>query len=159
MKNIYKLFFLCLFCFSMSGCSTIIKGSKQNITINSNPAQATIYVNGKLYGKTPAIARLERRNNHFVKIELDGYKPYETTLQRKFNGWIFGNIVFGGVLGIIIDAATGSMYSLSPKLLTAQLNGTGSVHSSLEKYGDDIYLGVVLHADPTWTKIGELEKE
>lgn len=32
------------------------------------------------------------------------------------NGWYVGNILFGGVLGLlIIDPATGAMYSLSTK--------------------------------------------
>ena len=39
------------------------------------------------------------------------------------NGWYVGNIVFGGLLGLlIIDPATGAMYSLSTKDTNVVLN-------------------------------------
>jgi hypothetical protein len=97
---------------------------------------------------------LKRRDNHFVKIEMDGYLPAEIMLARKVSGWIAGNIVFGGVVGIIIDIATGSMYRLTPDQIWAELK-PGIVESSLK---DGIYIGVVLSPNEDWEKIGELER-
>jgi hypothetical protein len=153
----YLLFCVAVMLYGLQGCATIVKGSRQQVTITSNPSQANIYINGRLYGKTPTLARLERKDNHFIKIELEGYHPYETHLDRRFNGWIFGNIVFGGIIGIIVDASTGAMYSLSPNQVSAQLNGPAQ--TNIMKQDDGIYLGVVLEADPSWTKIGTLEKQ
>jgi hypothetical protein len=157
MKKIYLLLCLTVLLGGLQGCATIVKGSKQQVTITSNPSQANIYINGRLYGKTPSLARLDRKDNQFIKIELEGYHPFETHLQRKFNGWIFGNIIFGGIIGIIVDASTGAMYSLTPNQVTAQLSGT--IQTNILKQNDGIYLGVVLNADPSWTKIGTLEKQ
>ena len=139
------------------GCSTIIKGSKQSVIISSNPSEANVYVNGIHLGKTPAMARLMRKNTQLIKIELEGYSPYLTILESRFNGWIFGNIIFGGLVGIIVDAATGSMYSLKPEQVQARFElAQGSL---LEKRGEGIYVGVTLKPDPSWTKIGQLERE
>ena len=43
------------------------------------------------------------------------------------NGWYIANIIFGGLIGLlIIDPATGAMYTLSPKDVNAVLDSTQS---------------------------------
>ncbi len=92
------------------------------------------------------------KKNQKVKIELQGYKPYELILNRKTNGWIWGNILFGGIIGIIIDASSGAMYRLTPDQIEAQLaNGV------VMNRKNDTYIGVVMTADANWEKIGNLE--
>jgi hypothetical protein len=134
-----------------SSCATIINGSRQPISISSNPTSARISIDGIPQGTTPFIANLKRRDNHFIKIEMDGYLPSEVMLARKVSGWIAGNLVFGGIVGIIIDAAT---RRLTPDQVWADLK-PGIVESSLK---DGIYIGVVLTPNEGWEKIGQLEK-
>ncbi len=136
-----------------SSCASIISGSKQNINFNSTPSGATVWVDDVNLGVTPVIAQLERiKKNQKVKIELQGYKPYELILNRKTNGWIWGNILFGGIIGIIIDASSGAMYRLTPDQIEAQLaNGV------VMNRKNDTYIGVVMTADASWEKIGNLE--
>jgi hypothetical protein len=137
----------------LSSCASIVSGSKQNINFNSTPSGATVWVDDVNLGVTPVIAQLERiKINQKVKIELQGYKPYELILNRKTNGWIWGNILFGGIIGIIIDASSGAMYRLTPDQIEAQLaNGV------VMNRKNDTYIGVVMTADANWEKIGNLE--
>jgi hypothetical protein len=137
----------------LSSCASIVSGSKQNINFNSTPSGATVWVDDVNLGVTPVIAQLERiKKNQKVKIELQGYKPYELILNRKTNGWIWGNILFGGIIGIIIDASSGAMYRLTPDQIEAQLaNGV------VMNRKNDTYIGVVMTADANWEKIGNLE--
>ena len=65
-------------------------------------------------GQTPVAPDLKRMDKHIVRIELDGYEPYEFMIDRRVSGWVAGNILFGGLIGVAIDAATGSMYRLDP---------------------------------------------
>ena len=74
------------------------------------------------------------------------------TLTRKTNGWVWGNIVFGGIIGLIIDASSGAMYKLTPEQVNAQL-ANGVVMNKK----NDTYIGVVLVADENWEKIGNIE--
>lgn len=37
------------------------------------------------------------------------------------DGWLFGNLLFGGLICVIVDAATGAMYKLTPNQMAAQL--------------------------------------
>lgn len=136
-----------------SGCATIINGSKQEISISSTPAAAKVIIDGSEAGVTPLITKLTRKDTHLVKITLDGYLPYETAFTRKVDGWIAGNILFGGLIGLAIDAITGGMYKLRPDQINAVLrNGNASF---LQKK-NDLYCIIVLKADPDWQKVGQL---
>lgn len=137
----------------LPSCAAIVSGSKQTIQFNSSPSGAIVWVDGANLGVTPVTTKLERiKKDQKVKIELQGYKPYEMTLTRKTNGWVWGNIVFGGIIGLIVDASSGAMYRLTPDQINAQL-ANGVVMNKK----NDTYIGVVLVADENWEKIGTLE--
>jgi len=138
---------------SLTSCATIVTGSRQKIEICSNPADANVWIDNFCYGKTPMIAELTRDSNHFVRIELDGFMPYEVCLTKNLNGWFFGNILLGGIIGIVVDATTGAMYKLTPDQIHTNLCDCGVVHSKRSK---DSCIAVVLKADPSWEKIGNL---
>ncbi|WP_303918031.1 PEGA domain-containing protein [Draconibacterium sediminis] len=137
-----------------SSCATIISGSRQNVTIASTPSAADVYINGVDMGKTPVTKNLKRNQEYTVLIELEGYLPYETLLTKEFNAWYLGNILIGGLIGLIIDPITGAIYKLSPQDLHARLDG----ETVLQNDGKDMYMAVSLDIDPSWEKIAQLEK-
>ena len=138
----------------MSSCATIVCGSKQMIQFDSTPKAALVTVDGVAIGRTPFQAKLKRGENHTVVITLDGFKTYETKLTRKFNGWYIGNIVFGGLIGIIVDPITGAIYDLSSDRVYAELDN--KVVNATNQNG--LYIGIAMEVDPSWKKIGQLEK-
>ncbi len=149
---VFLLFFsACIF----TRCGTIIHGSRQNIIIVSEPNKANISINGMNVGITPYSARLKRNERHTIKVHLDGYNTYEVTLQRNLDGWVFGNILFGGIIGLVVDVATGSMYRLSPNDILAEIK-RNTASSQLQK--DQLYIAATLTPHTTWEKIGQLEK-
>lgn len=138
----------------LSGCATIFSGSKQRIYFTSNPSAATIFIDETAVGKTPFSMKLKRNQSREVTISLDGYKPYKTKLTKKFNLWYLGNIMIGGAVGFIIDPITGAMFRLSPTKMNAELNKD----LVFNKNKDDIYIAVALEIDPSWQKVGQLER-
>lgn len=138
----------------ISSCATIISGSKQKVNFRSNPAAASIFIDEVEVGKTPFEIKLERKKEHHVMIKLDGYQTYETNLTKKFNAWYIGNILFGGLIGIIIDPITGAIYNLSPDEVNAEM----SKGTAFKVNKSDVYIAVALNIDPNWKKIGQLEK-
>lgn len=137
----------------LTSCATIISGTTQKVSLSSNPSLANVYIDEIKVGKTPYVAKLERKTEHTVKIELAGYKPYETTLTRKFNAWYIGNIFIGGLIGLVVDAATGSIYNLSPNQVNAAM-GNGITFKSNSK---DVYIGVTLNVDKNWVEVAKLQ--
>lgn len=81
--------------------------------------------------------------------------PYEATLSKQLSGWVFGNIVFGGIIGLAVDAISGSIYKLTPDQIQAELRAGSMVQAN---QSTDSYIGVVLKPDPSWEKIGTLIK-
>jgi hypothetical protein len=138
----------------LSSCATIICGSSQHVKFASNPSSATIYIDEVEVGTTPFEINLRRNTEHQVMIKLDGYQPYETTLTKSFNPWYLGNILIGGVIGLIIDPITGAIYNLTPRQVNAELS-KGTAFKTNKK---GIYIAVALVVDKNWKKVGQLEK-
>ena len=76
---------------------------------------------------TPSTVTLKSGAGYFsgekytFNFSKDGYADKTATLDTELNGWYFGNIVFGGFLGmLIIDPASGAMWSL-PDSFTADM--------------------------------------
>lgn len=137
-----------------SSCATIVSGSKQKISFASTPSAASIFIDEVEVGKTPFELKLARNSEHAVMLKLEGYQTYQTKLTKKFNAWYLGNILIGGIIGLVIDPITGAMYNLSPDQINAQLS-KGTVYNSNQK---GVYIAVALNVDPNWKKVGQLEK-
>lgn len=141
-----------------SSCATIISGSKQTVKFSSNPSSASVFIDEVEVGKTPFEMKLARKSEHSVMIKLDGYQTYQTNLTKSFNAWYFGNILIGGLIGLVVDPITGAIYNLTPNKINSEMTKiTDGV--VLKKSGkDDIYIAVALNIDPNWEKVGQLEK-
>jgi hypothetical protein len=138
----------------VAACATIMQGTSQEIGISSQPSGARVTINNEDRGTTPLVADLKRKNNHNVRIEMPNYQPYEMSITKHTSGWVWGNIVFGGIPGLAIDAITGGLYKLRPEEIEAELARTGM--GSIDENGDVLYINVVLEPKPTWERIGTL---
>lgn len=135
------------------GCASIMHGTTQKVGISSSPTGATVTIDNKSYGSTPLFADLNRGEVHIVTIEMAGYAKSQLTLTKSLSGWVWGNILFGGLIGLGVDAISGGLYNLSPEQLNAELGKNGANVSSTK---NGIIVVVVLQPDPAWQKIGDL---
>jgi len=125
-KNI--LIFAAVFCFS--GCASIVSQSSWPVKIASNPNQAKfIIINDKgeaiHNGITPATVTLNSGSGYFdgatyhIKFSREGSKDAYSIIDSTINGWYWVNILFGGIIGLlIIDPVTGAMWKL-PEYISA----------------------------------------
>src|SRR5882724_5849028 len=100
------------------GCASIMHGTSQDVGISSQPSGAEVTLDNAPAGKTPVVTHMKRGDNHILKLELPGYAPYEATFTKSVSGWVWGNILFGGLIGLGVDAITGGLYNLTPEQLT-----------------------------------------
>jgi hypothetical protein len=116
-----------------TGCASIVDGRDKRVKLNSNPPGAKVTVTDKK-GKTVAIQqtpgeiRLKRSSGFFVpakytfRYELDGYYPSQVNVDANLNPWYLGNVVLGGLLGIlIVDPATGAMWTIPSREVNRNL--------------------------------------
>ena len=139
----------------LTGCATIVNHSTQPVKVTSHPSGAFVTIDGAPYGPTPFTTHLLRKETHQIHIQLEGYEPQDVMLTRHVSGWFFGNVLIGGLIGIAIDAMSGSMYKLTPKQIEAELRQQGQM-SLLQE--DGVYIATALEAKGDWQKIGQLAK-
>lgn len=118
---------------ALSGCASIISGGTQPVTIKSVPDGASVTVTNRAgekihNGTTPVTLTLNRGAGYFksetykVEVKKEGYEARQLDIVSTLNGWYIGNILFGGVVGMLaVDPATGAMYSF-PDSVNATLN-------------------------------------
>lgn len=118
---------------TMTGCASIFSGSTQTLTFKSVPDTANITITNKSgekvhTGITPVTVTLKRGNGYFkpaaydVTFKKDGFQTKTIQVTGSVNGWYIGNIIFGGLIGLlIVDPATGAMYTLNPNDINAVL--------------------------------------
>jgi uncharacterized protein YceK len=133
----------------LSGCCSIMHGTRQEIGVSSYPTGARVFVNGSQVGMTPATLELKRNASQRIRLELDGYQPYEMSLTKSTSGWVWGNIIFGGIIGLAVDAIDGALYKLSPEQISAQLS---------RGEGDTFQVKMVNGIPDNAEKVGQMEK-
>jgi len=108
-----------------SGCGTIIHGRSQDVLVTSVPSGATAKV-GDVQVVTPGTVTLKRKETYTVVFTKEGFPERKTSLESTGSWWLLGNAIFGGVVGLIIDLATGGGYKIVPSNLEMDL-ATGVV--------------------------------
>lgn len=151
-----RLYLAVLATASICACGTIMHGSRQDLGISSSPTAASVTIDNLEQGTTPIVAKLSRKDNHIIKIQMAGYQPFEATVTRKVSGWVWGNIVFGGLIGLAVDAISGGLYVLSPEQVSGQLARQGAVVAPTK---DGVYVILVQKADASWERVGSLLPE
>ena len=86
------------------GCATVVHGTRQSVTVTSDPTGATVTVLSQKPGTealersrpgvTPIKLDLTRRDpNIVIRLEKDGCPPVDVRLKRSVSGWTFGNLI------------------------------------------------------------------
>jgi len=106
----------------LSGCfATVFKGRNSSVEMTSVPDGATVYVDGAMVGQTPIKARLKSSTSHTIEFKKDGYKPVTKQISSGIGpGWVILDVAFG-LVPVVVDAATGSWYSLDDDHVKAVL--------------------------------------
>lgn len=126
-----------------SGCATIVGGgSNQAMMLEGAPSEARYTVRSSSgiqmsSGSLPASFTLPRKNEYQVDVSLDGYETRTAAVTRGTNNWIWGNLVFGWVVGFIVDFATGSAYKLEPSFINVTLERAEETVAVLQFLNDD----------------------
>jgi hypothetical protein len=98
----------------LAGCSTIIEGSSQELTVNTNPpaADCGLYREGAKIAEvanTPGSVKIDKTKHDITVLCVkDGYQQATFLNHSGTAGATLGNIIAGGGIGWAVDSATGS---------------------------------------------------
>lgn len=89
-----------------TSCATIMSGSSDDVLIDSRPQGAAFSTNTGAQGVTPQQIVVPSSSDIVVTFEKEGYSTTQGTLRAKTSPWIAGNILAGGLVGLLIDMAS-----------------------------------------------------
>jgi hypothetical protein len=122
MKHNLSIVLLLGIALSTTSCASMFTGTKDSISFTSTPDGAKVIHKGIEKCTTPCTAEIPRSlSKQMVTFEKEGFASKEVKLQKTFNAVTLLNILFGGAIGVGIDAATGSLTKYSPKAYTVEL--------------------------------------
>jgi uncharacterized protein YceK len=126
----------------LGGCASIVSDSKPKVGLYSLPTNANYVIKDSkgsvlLKGVTPGTALLETSRGYFksqsytVTFQKEGYTETTVPLKSTVSGWYWGNLLIGGLIGmLIVDPLTGAMYTL-PDDATGNLSAVALPQASL----------------------------
>ena len=107
---------------AVSGCATIATGTSQAINVSTVPpgASCTLDRVGERVGvvpMTPGTVTVDKTKHDLaVTCAKDGYQTVTVTHEPTFNLAVIGNVVAGGVIGLVVDASTGAIHNYPANL-------------------------------------------
>jgi hypothetical protein len=120
MKKIFGLAVVSMALF-LSSCATLVNGTKQTVSFNSEPSGANVILVNKKgletqIGTTPTVQTIPRKTK-FIKFKAEGYQT--ETFNARENAdvhWLYwldlASCFYGNIFPTIIDLSTGSYIEL-----------------------------------------------
>lgn len=108
-----KLITVSALALTLGACATVTRGTTNSITVNSEPAGAqAVTSNGLTCPSTPCTWDVNRKQEFIVTFTKDGYEDLQVPVATRLAGagaaGFAGNVLVGGLIGMGVDAATGS---------------------------------------------------
>ncbi len=124
--KVLKFFATLLLVVASVSCATIVTRSIYPVDFNSNPQGARLTIENRdgrivFSGHTPTTVHLDasagymRPELYKVTYQQPDSEPIITHIEAVLDGWFFGNLLFGGLIGmLIVDPFSGAMYKIPP---------------------------------------------
>lgn len=117
----FKLSFLAAWCVSLAGCASMVSDNVSRTLIESRPEAARCDLYGHGFNRsvdTPVSLQLPASAAPITVVcQADGHRLASILLDSETDGWIFGNILIGGGIGILVDGARGAGQKYPPTVL------------------------------------------
>jgi hypothetical protein len=124
---------------SLAACATITRGTTEQLMFDSDPPSAMRTSTGLSCPTTPCTIEVSRKSEFLATFSKDGYRSADVLVQTRVAGsgaaGFAGNVLVGGVIGMAVDAGSGSTLehfpspvtaSLVPDVLRGRMKGPGS---------------------------------
>ncbi len=95
-----------------TGCATLFNEGTKSVAMSSNPTGAEVWIDGARRGTTPISLDLNNHTSHTVVFRQEGHQEVTCQLTTSVGaGWVILDVL-GGLIPVIVDAATGKWNSL-----------------------------------------------
>jgi hypothetical protein len=125
-----------------SGCASIVEGTDQSVTVQTSPSGASCELkrDGQVIGvvnPTPGTVTVDKSKDDISVIcKKDGYQDASGAFSSDFQGMTFGNILFGGLIGVAVDASSGAMHEYPASVTVAMAPNSFPNTAERDKFFD-----------------------
>jgi hypothetical protein len=109
----------------LGGCASVTRGHTAQVQINSNPPEATARTSMGHTCTTPCTLQFSRKDEFTVLFTKQGFHSVEIPVKTQLAGagaaGFVGNVIVGGAVGMVVDAASGATLEHVPNPVTATL--------------------------------------
>ncbi len=100
---------------ALTGCATIMDGGPDTINVmtsDGSKVQAQLHTSAGIQHLTlPTFVTVPKSCSDMTIYVMEDKKTNQSSAiaSSSVNPWIFGNIIFGGLIGLAVDGVTGNM--------------------------------------------------
>lgn len=127
-----------------TGCASIMNNGYSGYPVTTDPPGATVVANGVTFVGTPLVLAAKRDMPHMIRIEREGCPALDTVVSSRLSGWVWGNLLLGGIIGLMMDLGSEAAYELHPNHLAVQY---GELHGKCIIAGSSV-MGMQLVQQP-----------
>ncbi len=115
----------------VGACATLTRGTTQAFVVETTPAGAAVKTStGYSCPSSPCTFTVQRKEPFTVTLTKDGYVTHTAMVKSEMAGsgaaGMAGNVLFGGLIGVGVDATSGALNDLTPNPLQVVLQPAGA---------------------------------
>jgi hypothetical protein len=123
---------------SLGGCASIVRGTGEQVAFQSYPEGAEVRLSSGLgCPATPCALEVPRKDAFVATFTKEGYHPEQIHVGTRVSGGggaaLAGNAIFGGIIGVVVDASNGAQLDHNPNPVITHLNPFESVSPPIER--------------------------
>lgn len=125
----------------MSACASIVSGTDSSTYVETKPVDARCRMHGQDFTRevvTPTSVPLPAKASPItIECSADGYQRTIQQVDAEMDGWIFGNLIFGGIIGGVVDVARGAGKKFPPQIQVVLDPATFKSEAERDQYFND----------------------
>ena len=153
-------------CVALTGCGAILNGSSKMIDIQCSPSGTSISANPEIGDYTcPTTLKLQRKHSYVLTFSKEGYNSKKVEIRKGVQaGIIILDVLLTGLIGVIIDATTGSWNNLKPDQVSVSLEkietgvvGPDKIEITMQSSEDDSNTFQIESSEPIKVSIEKID--
>jgi hypothetical protein len=119
MQSLFRAALLALVA-CLPACASIVSGTDSTTYLETKPVDARCRMHGQDFTRevvTPTSVPLPAKASPItVECNAEGYQRTIQQIEASHDGWVFGNLIFGGIVGGVVDIARGAGKKFPPQM-------------------------------------------
>ena len=103
----------------LAGCATVISGTNQTLTFQTEPEGAAVYLDGQMIGRTPVSVTVKKNEKQTLMVRKEGYETITRDITKSFDNVAILNVFWDLST---TDLITGALYEYAPNSYFIQLD-------------------------------------